>query len=104
MGLGGLILSTDDGGKRWAPLPSPTEEGLYDIALAEPNSIIVGDAGTLLRSTDGGTTWSTHGGNPEIFGWLRGIASPDGQRFVVVGAHGLVLLSDDGGRSWKRVP
>ncbi len=103
VGLGGLILHTTDGGQTWTARESPTAEGLYKIELRNGNGVIVGDAGTLLRTGDNGHTWSLVP-NVGVFGWLRGVASPDGQNFFIVGAHGAVLSSPDGGATWKRIP
>jgi photosystem II stability/assembly factor-like uncharacterized protein len=103
VGLNGLILQTMDGGKTWTPQESPSPEGLYQLVIRNGNGIIVGDAGTLLRTNDGGESWSLDG-DVGVFGWLRGVASPDGQNFMVVGAHGAVLTSSDAGATWKRIP
>lgn len=103
VGLGGLILHTTDGGQTWTARESPTAEGLYKMELRNGNGVIVGDAGTLLRTGDDGQTWSLVP-NVGVFGWLRGVASPDGQNFFIVGAHGAVWSSPDGGATWKRIP
>ena len=60
MGLGGTILTTQDGGKTWNKQESGTDENLYHVALDADGKrgIAVGSDGTILISQNGGTTWN----------------------------------------------
>ena len=57
VGRRGLIQQSDSKG-RWERRKSGVKTGLNDIAFSSPNvGWAVGQAGTILRTTDGGTTW-----------------------------------------------
>ena len=51
------VVSTGHSGWSWAN-PSPQGEDLTDVAFSGATGYAVGGFGTLLRSTDGGQTWS----------------------------------------------
>ena len=58
----------------------------------------VGNSGKILRSTDGGDTWS-----PQISGTLNdlfAVSFVDAMTGAVVGAQGTVLYTIDGGSTW----
>lgn len=74
----------------------------YDaVALGDGEWIAAGDHGTLLRSRDGGATYSClrcHGGSD-----LYALAAK-GERVVAVGIKGTLLYSLDSGDSWFEAP
>ncbi|SPD75175.1 putative Ycf48-like protein [uncultured Desulfobacterium sp.] len=115
VGGDGLILKTEDGGSSWKTVDVdfssliPEELfavgvvsiNLYDVFFAnETLGFIVGDSGTILRSTDGGEQWSlvNMADVPPIFSVYF---KNDGEGFCV-GYSGYFLKSEDGGSSWKR--
>jgi photosystem II stability/assembly factor-like uncharacterized protein len=59
----------------------------------------VGDGGTILRTTDGGTTWNTIASG--VTEDLRRIADADGTNRWTVGTAGRVLHSTDAGVTWS---
>ena len=59
----------------------------------------VGTYGTILRSTDGGVTW-TQQVTPTTAN-LYGVAAIDGRTAWAVGQAGTVLCTRDGGRTWR---
>ncbi len=67
-----------------------------DLALA------VGHDGWILRSSDGGKTWTevafSSEGDP-----LLGLAGPYDGRLYAFGAFGLLLASDDQGQTWQQL-
>jgi hypothetical protein len=92
----GTLARSDDGGATWALLPIPGSANTSGpfLGAVDPNDPdvvwlrLAGDAGKLLRSNDGGLSWST------VFqgtGRLTAFAiSPDGSEVVVgSGADGL---------------
>jgi photosystem II stability/assembly factor-like uncharacterized protein len=106
VGVNGTILTSLDGGQRWAAQTSVTNNNLLDIALS-PNgrrAVAVGDYGTVLTSRDGGQHWTAQisGANNTLAGIsLTGIAlSADGQYAVASGSIGTILISRDGGQHW----
>ncbi len=62
--------------------------------------LAVGDRGTILRSSDDGTTWeAVPSATPENLTdviWNDGLA-------VAVGHKGVALVSGDDGKTWKKV-
>ena len=72
---------------------------LYDIKMGDAqNGLIAGLGGVILRTRDGGRTWTySDTGSPQAF-FSVGIGSGG---VVAVGEKGLVRISDDGGSSFR---
>ncbi len=79
---------------RWAH-PHPQGNDLHAVAAAGGTAVAVGEAGTVVRSTDDGASWSVVRVGPET---LRAVATDGAGIFVAVGTA--VLRSTDGGASW----
>jgi len=64
-------------------------------------SVCVGNRsiGTLLRTTDGGTTWTSEATGTSD--WLFSIDFVDSEKGWVVGSTGTILHTGDGGISWE---
>jgi hypothetical protein len=55
----------------------------------------VGANGTILRTTDGGSTWKEQSsGTSEL---LKGVCFTDAHTGIIVGDHGIILRTTDGG-------
>ena len=131
IGAYSLMLASSDGGKTWTPrqalAPSaapeepaaPMEGDIFSaedlmldedsaphfnaIASTGPQSlVIVGERGTVLRSTDAGVTWSKL--SFPYKGSMFGVLSFGGNRLLAYGLRGNVYGSADGGSSWSKVP
>ena len=109
VGLWSLLLTTADGGRSWqtVTLPPPPGSSRADLNLqciftsAKGSLLITGEQGTVLRSADGGTTWSyVETGYRGSF-WT-GLALRDGT-LLVAGLRGTIYRSGDDGRSWQEV-
>lgn len=74
---------------------------LYAASADGSTLLAVGMFGTILRSTDGGATWSAVASGTTVF--LEGVWV-DGETAVAVGESGTVLRSMDGGASWRTLP
>ena len=61
---------------------------------------IVGDKGTILHTSDGGTTWRRQ--KSPVSETLFSVAFSDAQRGWAVGENGVILHTVDGGNSWLR--
>ena len=73
---------------------------LYDVDARGDAVWAVGYWGTVLRSTDGGGTWtSSPTPTADI---LFAVSFADTKSGWAVGAHGTILRSTDGGATWKR--
>lgn len=98
---GEVVLRSTDAGLTWSRLDVPDLK-YYAAAFADDaRGILVGGAGMILRTEDGGAAWT-----PQWLpatAMLRGAAWVDRSRAVVVGSAGTILRSDDGGRTWAAV-
>ncbi len=86
----------------WFALGSGTSVSLNGIGLVTADyALAVGDAGTLLRTTDGGANWeSITSGTSQN---LNGISIINNSTAVAVGAGGTILRTTDAGSSWESV-
>jgi photosystem II stability/assembly factor-like uncharacterized protein len=121
-----VVFTTADGGRTWIPVPPDRlppalpEEGAFaasgtNIAMLGADRIWIGTSKSrVLRSTDGGRSWSVHA-TPVAMGQATGIFSiafRDASNGIVVGgnyqqeeeARDNVAVTDDGGRTWVRPP
>lgn len=105
IGAYGLYLESADGGRTWSPrliLPEGEDRHLNAIVrLADATLIITGEAGTILRSTDAGATWSKVPSPYE--GSFFGAQPVSDSQVIVYGMRGKLLRSDDGGQSFAEV-
>jgi len=130
IGAHSLMLVTEDGGATWtekeaiapgAEKPAqatPMQGDLFTAAdleledeadphfnaitpLGEHTLVIVGERGTLLRSTDDGATWKRL---PFPYkGSMFGVLATGENRLLAYGLRGNVYESKDGGDSWSKV-
>lgn len=110
----GVILTTDDAGRSWRRIASPTSVNLYDVHFQGPNGWIVGgwvgkhtatSYSVMLHTNDGGRNWqlSSAEGLPKLVGLLVA-----GNRLIAWGDYSVqhgssVFESIDGGLSWRPV-
>lgn len=93
----GHLMRTEDGGATWADLG---KSSLYDIALAPADaSTVIGtsEAG-LMRSTDGGKTFTAVTDAP-----LLALLSVTGMKIVGADVYGAVFESMDAGVTWSEI-
>lgn len=102
--LGQVLYSTNQG-KEWqrAALPQDRQALLNQITMAADglNGIAVGHEGWILRTSDGGLSWTEaafaqHNGEP-----LMSVARLPSGIWIAVGAFGRALQSRDAGASWQ---
>jgi len=104
-GTNGVYISTD-GGDSWAVGPSLAARDLVRAESAPSNPQVVYMSGRvpnasndiILRSPDGGDTWTTHD-FPEANALSIAI-DPSNEQTLYVGGSGKVLKSTDGARTW----
>lgn len=113
VGQMGIIAHREPSGQ-WTLAESGTQERLFDVGLNSNGvGVAVGAFGTLLRTTDGGKTWSESA--PPFKGVFRDGNGRLGDFFApsmytvqvseegkvwVGGELALVMTSDDGGQTW----
>jgi hypothetical protein len=99
----GSIVHTHDGGATWqsfavpAPAGRPFPPALWGVSGSGPWDLwVVGEHGTILRSTDQGQTWI-----PRSFGdtTLRGVLRVGAETWAI-GDDGVILRSVDDGATW----
>jgi photosystem II stability/assembly factor-like uncharacterized protein len=95
------VISPQSGWYAGNPILGPS--ALRDVACAGSTCYAAGDAGTLLKSTDGGTSWS--GVVTGVQQDLRFVRLIGGKADSFVIGGGCVLRrSDDGGKTFTRLP
>ena len=80
-------------------------DNLNGVACPSPSTCVAvgnrGTIGTILRSTDGGSTWYIQpSGTPRT---LVGVGCPRSSTCVAVGVGGTIVRSTDGGRTWRSI-
>lgn len=103
LGAYAAFLQTSDGGKTWQPRKILDEDKhLNALARAADGALyIAGEAGTLLRSTDGGANWEPLA-SPYKGSFFGVLALKDGG-VLAFGMRGNIFRSDDQGKTWKPV-
>src|SRR5436189_1503861 len=87
---------------QWSPVDSGTTSNLNGAILLDSGTgFVVGDTGTILKTTDAGATWAplTSGTSTT----LHGIYFLDPNEGVAVGDSGTILRTTDGGAVWQSV-
>ena len=64
----------------------------------ENNGTAVGWKGTIIRTTNGGTNWTSQSSG--TLEWLLGVSFTDANNGWAVGDHGVILRTTNGGTSW----
>ena len=106
LGAYNVFLQSNDGGANWDAhsnrLSNPDKYHLYGIARSSAGTLLLaGEAGTLLRSLDGGETWERIE-SPYPGSFFGALAAADGS-LMVFGLRGNVYRSSDEGASWDAV-
>ena len=87
---------------QWFPIDAGTTNNLNAIYLLDSGvGFVVGDAGTILKSTDAGATWTplTSGTTKSLYD-VYFFSADEG---VAVGESGLILRTTNGGTAWQSV-
>jgi len=97
-----LIFSAFTAIAQWSPVDSGTTSNLRGVYLFDSGvGYAVGDAGTILKTTDAGMTWSalTSGTSRTLYDVFF-FNETEG---VAVGDSGLILRTIDGGATWSTI-
>ena len=82
------------------PLTGVTDK-FYDVkALSPDKALVVGYAGKILMTMDGGRTWKVKPSGTELA--LYSLQFVDAQNGWISGQDGLILHTTDGGETWQK--
>jgi photosystem II stability/assembly factor-like uncharacterized protein len=99
--VGRGIARSMDGGATWTSVaPGIPDTRLEAVWGSGADVLVVGERGTLLRSSDGGETWAA--ASSRVQTTFRGVTGTGASR-IVAGDDGTILRSADGGSTWARV-
>ena len=94
-----LFLAAGNTFPQWFVQPSGTDEFLYSVYFTDEfNGTVVGTGGTILRTTDGGSSWVS-----QLSGTSKSLLDVyfiDTENGFVVGDFGLILRTTNGGNNW----
>jgi|GEM_PF-2583416 len=97
VGWDGLIIRYN--GTDWSPIPSGTVNSLSGVSFGdEMTGYAVGQDGIILKSTDGGLTWTNI--RSQRGPWLSNVNALDPSNVATVSENGELLHSSDGGNNW----
>jgi photosystem II stability/assembly factor-like uncharacterized protein len=106
-GLGGVVLTSNDGGVSWTYLSSGSKQALFAGAFSDSKLIAVGEKGLRRISDDGGVSWSRLGSDygkgrfpSDKHGYFRDVACGTPTVCWMVGSGGNVIRSTDAGETW----
>jgi len=98
IGSGLTAVSAAQSGWYWQN-PLPQGHPLRAVAVLDGKTVIaVGGFGTILRTTDGGASWTLQSSGTT--NTLLGVSFTDADTGTAVGAGGTILRTTDGGASW----
>jgi len=88
-------------GQKWEYVnPVPTGNELHNILFTSANTgFICGEAGTILKSVNGGSTWGSRYSSTACP--LYCISFPTSMEGFIVGSLGTILKTSDGGETWE---
>ena len=97
-----ILLSQTKAQQNWSwQNQLPQGNTLYSVKFISATvGWAVGDLGTILKTTDGGTTWSSQ--KSGTTNNLRGIFFTDANNGTAVGWDGTILRTTNGGTSWTK--
>jgi photosystem II stability/assembly factor-like uncharacterized protein len=99
----GQILASNDGVK-WAQVAVPVRATLTAIAFVDDQiGWAVGHDATILKTEDGGKSWSLQNFEPEKETAFLSVTATDRNHAYAVGAFGLFYATSDGGINWAEV-
>jgi photosystem II stability/assembly factor-like uncharacterized protein len=105
VGAYNLAFRTGDGGKSWQPwqahVPNPKSLHLYGMDAAGGALYLVGEQGTLFRSSDRGASFEALASPYK--GSYFGLVTARSGEIVVFGLRGTAYWSGDQGRNWQQV-
>lgn len=94
-----VVLNCPFAPGQWVQQNSGTTRNLYAVHFSDVNTgTVVGDSGTILRTTNGGAIWKSQPSG--TFKSLAGVSFTDANTGTVVGDSGTILRTSNGGATW----
>jgi photosystem II stability/assembly factor-like uncharacterized protein len=94
-----IIISNNLSNAQWFLVNLPTTNTLREVQLVTSTvGYAVGDSGTILKTTDGGTTWDLLSSGTTND--LMSLSFTDENTGTVVGSSGTILRTTNGGSVW----
>jgi photosystem II stability/assembly factor-like uncharacterized protein len=102
---GTVLLQTAPG--KWSKADCGSDSRLFNVAIGGNVTAVVGSFGTVLRSGDGGKSWTSiapdwtkytpNGEQPHLYD----VAVDDKGTITVAGEFGFIMRTADAGKTWK---
>ncbi len=104
-GEGGAIYSSSDTGTTWTTSTSGTTQLLNAMSFVDSsNGWIGGENRTLLKTTNGGSTWSVSSvSGLETNEMINDVSFRDKSNGILAGLNGALLQTSDGGTTWTSI-
>lgn len=97
----GLFVKAEAVVQKVEPPAIERRDSFYAVAAPDERVVwAVGSGGKIVRSEDGGQSWTRQGSGTDVN--LQGIAAWDEQAAIAVGNDGVVVVTTDAGQTWKR--
>jgi photosystem II stability/assembly factor-like uncharacterized protein len=94
------LTCTGPNGSGWCQIGPPQANTLHAVTRVHASTLVaVGQGGTILRSVDGGLTWTAVPSGTGVA--LNGVAFAGPSLGIAVGENGTILRTVDGGLTWS---
>ncbi len=98
----GLLLRTTDGGVSWQPVDTNATGFIHDVDFVSPQAgWLVGRFGTVMASSDGGSSWSVQPKTSPYWQFLYSIKMLNELEGWFGGSQGKVWRTTDSGGLWQ---
>lgn len=103
VGERGVIVHSDDLGVTWVQADVPVRATLTAVTFVDAtNGFAVGHDAVVLKTSDGGASWSVLNFEPDSQVMLLNVRFQDSRHGYAVGSNGQLWRTADGGSAWER--
>lgn len=99
----GLVCESVSGSAQCWAHPRPQGDDLNDVAFLDASTALAASSNTLLRTTDGGTSWAVVARAAPLDTAFVSVRYASPMVAVAVGGNGVIVRSIDGGLTWNAV-
>lgn len=103
-GAFGLMIRSDDTGRTWKRqqvIDKEFDRHINRVIVGKDMLLLVGESGTLAKSTDGGLSWTKL--NSPYEGSYFGATTTPGGAMLIFGMRGNIYRSTDQGANWQKI-